>query len=258
MNHTRRRRMVASLVIMAVAVLLMMVNPDNYDTLPPPHPPVVADSTSDQPVELTAVAVLELLPVKGRAPKTGYTRAQFGPGWARVDGCDTRNLILARDMVDIRQDEQCRVISGTLHDPYTGQTIGFMRGAISSQDVQIDHVVALSDAWQKGAQSLSVERRIELSNDPLNLLAVDGPANQQKADSDAASWLPAHRPFRCQFVARQVAVKYRYALWITQAEHDAIKRVLDRCPGQLLPDAQQAGGIVPLDPTPAPIAPSAG
>lgn len=101
--------------------------------------------------------------------------------------------------------------------------------------MQIDHVIALSDAWQKGAQQLSAEARRSLGNDPLNLMAVDGPTNQGKGDGDAATWLPPVRAYRCTYVARQVAVKAKYRLWVTQAEHDAINGILAGCPGQPLP-----------------------
>lgn len=177
-----------------------------------------------------ALDALEQLAVKGRAPKTGYERAMFGDGWREQDGCDTRNIILNRDLRNVRIDD-CVVLSGELNDPYTGQTITFTRGARSAQ-VQIDHVVALSDAWQTGAQQLSYASRIELANDPLNLLAVDGSANQQKSDADAASWLPANKVFRCEYVARQIAVKARYSLWVTESEKRAMRQVLARCPGQ--------------------------
>ena len=96
-------------------------------------------------------------------------------------------------------------------------------------------MVALSDSWQKGAQYLEVDRRLEIANDPLNLLAVDGEANQEKSDSDAASWLPSNKDYRCRYVARQIAVKSKYKLWITKAESDAIRRVLATCPDQRLP-----------------------
>jgi hypothetical protein len=101
--------------------------------------------------------------------------------------------------------------------------------------VQIDHVVAVSDAWQKGAQALDVSTRAQFYNDPLNLLAVDGPSNQKKSDADAATWLPPNKSYRCRYVARQIAVKAKYSLWVTQAEHDAMKNVLSTCPGQTLP-----------------------
>ena len=170
---------------------------------------------------------LEKLPIKGRAPKTNYSREQFGPGWDTVLGCDTRNRILKRDLTNIVLDEDgCKINGGTLHDPYTNQQIKFQRGKSTSSAVQIDHVVALSDAWQKGAQQLPMEKRIELANDGLNLLAVDGPANMQKSDGDAATWLPPHKPFRCQYVTRQISVKKKYELWVTQAEHDAMGRII--------------------------------
>ena len=182
-----------------------------------------------------AAIVLDSLPVKGRAPKTDYSRAQFGDGWANVDGCDMRNVVLHRDLKGAAINDRCQVTSGILEDPYTGKSIDFKRGAESSDDVQIDHVVALSDAWQKGAQQLSPERRERLANDPLELIAVDGPVNQQKGDGDAATWLPPNKPFRCQYVARQIAIQKKYDLWVTQAERDAMKRVLSACPGQVLP-----------------------
>jgi hypothetical protein len=178
---------------------------------------------------------LNALAVKGRAPKTGYARTQYGDGWRKSGGCDTRNIILHRDLKDTTVNSKCQVISGALNDPYTGKTIHFTRGGSSSADVQIDHVVALGDTWQKGAQQLSGDQREELANDPLELLAVDGLANQQKSDGDAATWLPANKPFRCQYVARQIAVKKKYQLWVTQAEKDAMVRVLATCPGQTLP-----------------------
>lgn len=179
---------------------------------------------------------LAALPTKGRAPKTGYKRSQFGDGWAKAGGCDTRNVILRRDLVNaVLGDDNCKVQAGALSDPYTGQRIAFKRGANSSGAVQIDHVVALSNAWQTGAQQLSSEQRISLANDPLELLAVDGPANQQKGDGDAATWLPSNKPFRCQYIARQIAVKKKYSLWVTPPERTAMERILASCPEQRLP-----------------------
>ena len=174
--------------------------------------------------------------MKGRAPKTGYKRAQFGDGWAMLGNCDTRNLILQRDLKNVvLEDDKCKVRTGALNDPYIGKDIAFARGASTSTAVQIDHVVALSNAWQTGAQQLSAERRVQLANDPLELLAVDGPANQQKGDGDAATWLPSNKPFRCQYIARQIAVKRKYALWVTEPEKAAMARVLSSCPEQIMP-----------------------
>jgi len=187
----------------------------------------------------SALAALATLDVKGRAPRTGYDRALFGQAWADVDrnGCDTRNDILRRDLTNPAVKAGtggCLILSGTLKDPYTGIPIAFVRGQATSAEVQIDHVVALSDAWQKGAQQWSSETRRAFANDPLNLLAVDGPSNQRKSDGDAATWLPPDRAYRCAYVGRQIAVKATYRLWVTAAERAAVARVLDTCPGQPL------------------------
>ncbi|HET8690091.1 MAG TPA: HNH endonuclease family protein [Candidatus Saccharimonadales bacterium] len=184
----------------------------------------------------SAASALKSLPVKGRAPKTGYTRAQFGDGWASAGSCDTRELILRRDLSSISLGpDGCTVESGRLLDPYTGQVIVFKRGSGTSDDVQIDHVVALSNAWQTGAQQLSFKQREAFANDPIELLAVDGDANQQKSDGDAATWLPKNKSFRCSYIARQIAIKAKYRLWVTAAERDAMTRVLASCPNQPLP-----------------------
>ena len=181
---------------------------------------------------------LDMLTVQGRGPKTGYSREMFGPRWADVDrnGCDTRNDVLNRDLgaKEWRPNtHQCVVVAGVLRDPYTGRRLVFVKA--DAEAVQIDHVVALSDAWQKGAAQWDAARRRAFANDPLNLLAVDGPTNSQKSDGDAATWLPPQRSYRCRFVARQVAVKAKWDLSVTPAEHDAIARVLARCPEQRVP-----------------------
>ncbi len=213
------------------------------------------DSPPDQPgYGVKALALLQALEIRGRAPKTGYDRDQFGQAWLDVDrnGCDTRNDTLNRDLRDIvhANSVPCKVRSGTLDDPYTGTTIPFLRGQDTSSDVQIDHIVALADAWQKGAQQLTFEQRAAFANDPLNLQATDGPTNAQKGAGDAATWLPPNRGFRCEYVARQISVKATYDLWVTQAEHDAMARVLTDCPDMMAPTNQPS-------PTPAPPAPAA-
>jgi hypothetical protein len=186
-----------------------------------------------------ASLVLEKLPVKGRAPKTGYDRDLFSDGWGNISGCDTRNFILKRDLTSVtwRSGENCIVATGRLVDPYTGQTIKFVRGVKTSLAVQIDHVVAVSDAWQKGAQQISSVSRYFFYNDPLNLLAVYGPTNSAKGDGDAATWLPPNKSYRCAYVARQVAVKAKYKLWVTSAEKSAIQGILKKCPKEPIPSA---------------------
>ena len=201
--------------------------------------PTPSTRASTRPSGGTALAVLATLPVKGRAPKTGYAREQFGQAWLDVDrnGCDTRNDVLRRDLRDLvvkAGTHGCRVEAGTLHDGYTGTTIGFVRDAYGG-GVDVDHVVALSNAWQTGAFRWPVGRRAAFANDPLELLAADASANRQKGDGDAATWLPPNRAFRCAYAARQVAVKAKYELWVTPPEQAALRRVLDGCPDQRAP-----------------------
>lgn len=231
----RRRRIVLVAVVLMGTLGWIIVKER-------PNLPLMLPNSQSQQSELASGSgeiardALAALPTKGRAPKTGYKRSQFGDGWAKAGGCDTRNVILRRDLTNaVLGDDNCKVQAGALSDPYTGQRIAFKRGANSSGAVQIDHVVALSNAWQTGAQQLSSEQRISLANDPLELLAVDGPANQQKGDGDAATWLPSNKPFRCQYIARQIAVKKKYSLWVTPPERTAMERILASCPEQRLP-----------------------
>ena len=188
-----------------------------------------------------ATALLETLPVKGRAPKTGFSRDEFGQTWADVNrnGCDTRNDILKRDLTAITykpKTRDCVVLSGVLLDRYSGEIINFLRGNISSMEVQIDHVVALSNAWQTGAFKLTKMERTALANDPLNLFAVKGRLNSQKSDGDAATWLPPLKSFRCAYVAQQIAVKAKYSLWVTAPEKSAMVGILAKCPAQQAPN----------------------
>ena len=180
----------------------------------------------------TALAALNKLPVKGRAAKTGYSREQF-PHWKDPDknGCDTRNDILKRDLTKVvfkADTNNCKVISGSLLDPYSNKLISFdLSKSVSTID--IDHVVALSNAWQTGAFQLTLTQRTNFANDPLNLLAVDAKLNRQKGDGDAATWLPPYKSYRCSYVARQVSVKSKYKLWVTAPEKSAISNLLTSC-----------------------------
>jgi len=208
-------------VILVGVGIWLATNSENYEQ------EVLPATVVDENAPL-AREILEKLEVKGRAPKTGYAREEFYTSWPNIDGCDARNVILARDLRDVTFDG-CVVLSGVLDDPYTGATIDFVRGKETSGAVQIDHVVALSDGWQKGMQYQDKATRKAFASDPLNLLAVDGPANMQKGDGDAATWLPANKGFRCMYVARQISVKYKYAVWVTEAEKEAMVRVLAGC-----------------------------
>lgn len=239
---TGRPKRIFSVLVLALAMIAGLFINDFQQK----HPTEAPATVSGQQVEYTneqrlgtyktALEGLAALSVKGRAPKTGYARTQFGNGWEKSGSCDTRNRILARDLTEVTYEiNSCLVQSGLLQDPYTAKAIRFSRGADTSSAIQIDHVVALSDAWQKGAQLLTPALRQKLANDSLELLAVDGPANQNKGDGDAATWLPPNKAFRCSYVARQVSVKLKYTLWVTAAEKDAIARILKDCPAEPLP-----------------------
>jgi hypothetical protein len=205
--------------IVVITLLLTLLSPSNTQAAP-----------------IDALAALNNLEVKGRAPKTGYARSQF-PHWSDPDrnGCDARNDTLKRDLTNVTYKvgtRECKVIAGQLLDPFTGKVIAFSATKVV---IDIDHVVALSNAWQTGAAYFDKNKRTQIANDPLNLLAVDSKLNRQKGDGDAATWLPPYKAFRCEYVARQVAVKAKYGLWVTQPEKVAIDKILSTCVGQKLP-----------------------
>jgi len=161
-----------------------------------------------------------------------YDREAFGDGWADLDGdCqDTRNEVLVRDLDGERLDwDGCRVLSGTLHDPYTGKTISFVRGRKTSDAVQIDHIVPLSYAWRAGAWRWSDAERLVFANDEANLLAVDGPTNNGKGDAGPAEWLPPSAAARCDYVAKWVDVLRRYDLTPSRADATALHNLTEEC-----------------------------
>ncbi len=168
-----------------------------------------------------------------------YSRDAFSYQQIDADGngCMIRDDILARDLTHIQFSKQkrCQVESGNLEDPYTGKTIAFQRGQATSSLVQIDHVVALHDAWNSGAKNWSVSKRTRFGNDPFNLLAVEGKANQNKSDKHAGKWLPSNKAYQCGYVARQIAIKAKYGLSVTAQEKQGMLRALHYCPGQPLP-----------------------
>jgi hypothetical protein len=226
--------------------------------------PTSSPEPSETPVRAVtppsgAFLALEDLPVAAAGTMSDYDRDSLFGGWIDADGdCeDSRNEVLARDLTGITSADGCRVDTGTLADPYTGATIDFVRGVATSNDVQVDHVVSLGNAWVTGARRLSRAERVALANDPLNLLAVDGPTNGSKSDKDASQWLPPNRAFACEMVAVQIAVKSRYDLWVTAPEKTAMAEVLSDCPDQQLPGGTPFGdlpggtGTAP-EPAPAP------
>ncbi len=238
--YTKRNGLLGALVIAGLTIAITNLPEDNTSEIKDAliQKEQINTPTNEEIMELNSyykstATILKQLSIKGRASKTGYTRAEFGQRWADVDhnGCDTRNDILQRDLKNITyktQTQNCVVLSGTFTDPYNGKIQTFNRQ--NAQNTPIDHVVALSDAWQKGAQQLPFSEREKLANDPLNLVVTNQKDNSQKGDSDAASWLPPNKKYRCKYVATQIAVKYKYGLWVTPAEYDALQRVLKTCP----------------------------
>ena len=202
------------------------------DSGPPPPPPTGDPSRFD-----TARQRLGQLEVRGWDRTSDFKRYRFGKAWSDdVDvefghnGCNTRDDILRRDLQNlVVRRGTCYAQSGTLVDPYSGVTIDFVRSPETSKAIEIDHVVALADAWYKGARSWDPQRRLDFANDPRNLLAVSPKANFDKAFRDAASWLPPNEAFRCDFVARQIEVKAAYGLWLAAKEKKAMEAVLARC-----------------------------
>lgn len=236
----RTRRVIGMLGALVVLIGIIIANPASYEAF---YAPAEAETTSSgtavkatgvETSDSLATEVLKLLEIKGRAPKTDYSRDKFYGSWPIIDGCSLRQRIIKREVGDsaVLGDNQCDVVAGEFDEPYTGTHLVFSEKAEFSKKIQIDHVVALSDAWQKGAQYMDADTRYAMATDPLNLLAADSSANQQKSDGDAATWLPPNKAFRCQYVARQVSVKYKYGLWVTEAEHQAIAKILENCPNE--------------------------
>lgn len=223
----------SALVLVVLAIVIIIVV---YFYLAKSITPVASIDKSNQQL---AINGLDKLTVKPAADADSYDRKEFGSSWASWRSCNTRQKILGRDVKEAKIDSDgCTVISGKLPDPYTGRTIELVNKSAVSRKVQIDHVVALANAWQTGASQWDDTKREQLANDDLELIAVSSNANQEKSDADAAGWLPSNRGFRCAYVARQIAVKLKYALWVTSAEKTAMTRVLNSCPNQLLPITQ--------------------
>lgn len=197
---------------------------------------------ADVPTVLPGADVLAgiaLVPL--RIHRYDYLRAAYGEAWTDDNdapgghnGCDTRDDILDRDLVDITHvfTKRCpdAVATGTLHDPYTNTVIAFQRGAKVGEAVQIDHLVPLSYAWDMGAYNWPAGERIRFANDPANLLAVQGQANQDKGDSPPALWMPANTAFACQYAVQFIAVLRGYSLPVDIASGDVLRRAAATCP----------------------------
>ena len=200
----------------------------------------VADA--DVPIVAPGVDILAgiaLIPMRVRGHD--YRRAAFGEAWTDDttapgghNGCDTRNDILDRDLVDKTFTAITRcptaVATGTLHDPYTNDTIAFTRGNQIGAAVQIDHLVPLALAWDLGARDWTDAIRARFANDPANLLAVRGQANQDKGDAEPADWMPPNHAFWCQYAVQFAAVLRGYALPIDERSAVVLRDAASTCP----------------------------
>ncbi len=239
-GSVRRIRYVGLALLLALATALVACD-DLGDQTGTADPSAAADGqpgaagAGSRGAAGSALALLGKLPVRAEDNSPKYQRDKFGTAWSDVDhnGCDTRNDVLRRDLhsTTVRRSDGCTVLTGELTDPYTTRIIRFDRSRNASA-VQIDHVVALADAWRTGALDWTAAQRLQFANDPENLLAVDGPTNQRKSDQDASEWLPPSPGEQCPYVARQVGLKSRYHLWVVAAEAQTMRTVLQKCPTQ--------------------------
>lgn len=185
---------------------------------------------------LAGVAVVPL-----RQHRYDYLRSAFGEAWTDDNdapgghnGCDTRDEILNRDLVEKTyvSIKRCpdAVATGVLHDPYTNATINFRRGAKVGEAVQIDHIAPLAYGWDMGAYGWTDEMRVRFANDPANLLAVDGKANQDKGDKAPALWMPPNAVFHCQYAMQFIAVLRGYGLPVDAPSAAVLRAAAETCP----------------------------
>ncbi len=199
-------------------------------------------ASADAPTVAPGVDVLAGIPlVPLRIRGHDYRRAAFGDSWdddndapGGHNGCDTRNDILDRDLIDktFVAIKRCphAVATGTLRDPYTNSVIPFVRGNQVGASVQIDHIVPLAYAWDMGARDWPDELRLRFANDPANLLAVQGQANQDKGDQEPANWMPPNQAFWCQYSLQFLEVLRGYHLPVDQPSADRLRQAADTCP----------------------------
>jgi Protein of unknown function (DUF1524) len=216
-------------------------------TVPVTEPPTTV------PGSLLALDVLALIPVTNEN-QTTYDRDRFGyPADLDGDGCDTRAEVLQRDSLTPAQVDPsgCQVIAGDWYSSYDGLT------HTDPAELEIDHVVALSEAWDSGAWAWGSERLVAYGNDlddPRSLRAVTGAVNTAKGDKDPSNWLPPNPAAVCTFLADWISIKARWGLTMDQSEAGRIRNVLaDQCPGQLVAPWPAA----PADTPPPTIPPTA-
>jgi len=177
------------------------------------------------------VAMIDALPVSSSTPPAKYVRADFGAAWADTDrnGCDTRNDVLARDLLDAQTKPDtrgCVVTSGVLHDPYTGTTLTWTK---AGGGIDIDHVVPLEQAWAAGAWTWTTERREQFANDLPELQATVSSTNRAKGDSPIQTWTPPDPTYLCTYTTRWVQTKTTWQLTVTQDEKTRLLHLATNC-----------------------------
>ncbi len=245
-TRTRTTTLASALIALAAiaAVLIAVQQPRDADatTAPPILPgtaaePDTAPTAEPEPDPGTLAAQAAALPTIDESAATpDYRRDAFGEAWTDIDGngCNQRQDVLVRDLVDITTD-RCTVLTGTLHDRYSGQTITFQHDRVAqpgnpgSPGVQIDHIVSLSAAWRGGAWAWAPERRLAYANTLANLLAVDGPTNQAKSDLGPSDWMPPVETYRCTYAASYVAIATEWTLSVADDDRAALVSTLQSC-----------------------------
>jgi len=231
-----RKRLLWLAVAVALAVLVA------YQVVASSGDRAQFTAQADIPTVAPGIDVLAGIPeVPVRIHGYDYHRAAFGDAWTDDttapgghNGCDTRNDILDRDLVDktFVSIKRCpnAIATGTLHDPYTNDTIAFVRGNQTGAAVQIEHIVPLAYAWDLGARNWTDEMRVRFANDPANLLAIGGQVNQDKSDQEPARWMPPNHAFWCQYAVQYIAVLRGYGLPVDAPSAAVLREAAATCP----------------------------
>ena len=172
------------------------------------------------------LSMLRALTVAAEQP-SGYDRELF-PHWDYVrDDCDVRDLVLiAEARSGPTTGRTCPVGRGTWFSEFDGVTVR------DPSSLDVDHMVALAEAWASGARAWTTAQREAFANDlgySGSLIAVTASSNRSKGDQDPSEWLPPRTSYRCTYVSDWIAVKWRWRLSIDRTEHSALRVLANGC-----------------------------